>query len=239
MDGLVTSALRFNLDPPKDPADDPAKLAAIGNAVRARLVANKKARDLGGDKADLFAVPGFFTGKECARLVAVIDSKIGPSTLFEGTKVDGFRTSSTHHFASGDAATVKLERRIDRLLGIDHRFAEVTQGQRYLAGQQFKHHFDYFFVSEDYWQQERRRGGQRSWTAMLFLNEPDDGGATDWPELGLSVKPETGMLLAWNNMDRNGRPNRNTLHSGTPVISGRKYVVTQWYRQEEWSLSLR
>jgi prolyl 4-hydroxylase len=232
-------SLSYGLAPKVDPQADPAVLAGIGNKVRRQLAANSAAIDRGGGKADLFVLPGFLSRRECKRLVRVIERRIGPSPLFHGTEVDGFRTSSTHYFERDDAETLELEQRIDSLLGIDHRFAEVTQGQRYLAGQQFKHHYDYFSTDQAYWQQEKRRGGQRTWTAMVYLNEPEGGGATDFPELGLGVAPEAGTLLTWNNMDREGRPNPATLHAGTPVTAGVKYVITQWYRQDEWSLHLR
>ena len=74
---------------------------------------------------------------------------------------------------------------------------------------------------------------------MVYLNQPESGGATDFPGLHLAVAPETGTLLTWNNMDREGRPNPATLHAGTPVETGSKFVITQWYRQDEWSLYLR
>lgn len=220
-----------------DPKADAAKMAMVGAQVRARLHAMEEAEDLGGERADLFRIPGFLSQEECARICRVIDRKIGPSTLFEGTQIEGFRTSSTHYFDRLDPETCKLEEKIDAVLGLDHRFAETTQGQRYEVGQQFKHHYDYFFESESYWQTERRRGGQRTWTAMVFLNEPEQGGETDFKELGLSVPPETGTLLTWNNMDRDGRKNPNTFHAGTPVIEGKKYVITQWYRQDPWDIA--
>jgi len=239
MSGLVTSSLNSLGGAAVDPQSDPRILAQIGDAVRSRLAAHDGAEDRGEGKADLFVLPGFLSRRECKRLVRVIERKIGPSELFRGTEIDGFRTSSTHFFDRGDPETLALESRIDGLLGLDHSFAEVTQGQRYLAGQQFKHHYDYFTITESYWAQEKRRGGQRSWTAMVYLNEPDGGGATDFPELGLSVAPGAGTLLTWNNMDRAGLPNPATLHAGMPVQRGSKYVITQWYRQEEWSTYLR
>jgi len=239
MSGFLTSSPSIGRGAALDPQADPKILARVGDAVRSRLAAHDGAEDRGGGKADLFVVPGFLSRRECKRLVRVIERKIGPSELFRGTEIDGFRTSSTHFFDRGDPETLDLESRIDGLLGLDHRFAEVTQGQRYLAAQQFKHHYDYFTITESYWAQEKRRGGQRSWTAMVYLNEPEGGGATDFPELGLSVAPEAGTLLTWNNMDREGRPNPATLHAGTPVERGSKYVITQWYRQDEWSTYLR
>ncbi len=231
--------LLFTRNPLEDPAANPAKLAATGEAVRKRLNGMAGIVSLGGDRVDLFTIPRFLDGAECARLIEVIESKLRPSTLFKGTEIDGFRTSSTHHFDQDDPEVVALQRKISDTLGLDFIHAEVMQGQRYLPGQQYKHHFDYFLPRQEYWKRERRRGGQRTWTAMLCLNEPEAGGTTDFAKLGVSIAPKTGTLVAWNNMDRSGRPNPMTLHAGMPVEAGSKYVITQWFRQEEWSLHLR
>jgi prolyl 4-hydroxylase len=39
---------------------------------------------------------------------------------------------------------------------------------------------------------------------MIYLNRPEDGGATRFKTIGKTVQPETGKLLAWNNL-RDGR----------------------------------
>jgi prolyl 4-hydroxylase len=66
--------------------------------------------------------------------------------------------------------------------------------------------------------EEMRNGGQRSWTAMAYLNTVEEGGSTDFPKVNLSIPPQPGALLIWNNMDRDGRPNPKSLHAGRPVI---------------------
>ena len=38
-------------------------------------------------------------------------------------------------------------------------------------------------------------------------------------------------MLAWCNLDGQGRPNYATLHSGMKVYRGTKYVITKWYRE--------
>jgi prolyl 4-hydroxylase len=223
----------------RDPMADPATLAAIGDAVRERLRANPQARECGGTSADLFLLPGFLTAQQCKRLIRVIESRIQPSTLFSERQTPRGRTSSTHYFADEAPETVALGRRIDAALGIERSHAETIQGQRYRVGEEYSHHRDYFREERPHWQQERRRGGQRSWTAMIYLNVVEAGGETEFPDLGLTVTPEPGLLLAWNNMDRHGRPNRRTRHAALPVRAGEKYVITQWYRMDEWSRHYR
>lgn len=206
------------------------------------MLADPRAEPRGGYKADLFTVPGFLTPRECRGLIAAIDSEICPSTLFHdgGGKrgAPDLRTSSTHYFGDNVPAH-RLGERIDALLGLDRAHAEPMQGQRYRAGEQYRHHSDHFHPERDHWRRERLRGGQRTWTAMVYLNAVERGGATDFPRLGLAIQPEPGLLVAWNNMDRSGRPNRAMLHAGTPVAEGEKYVLTQWYRLETWASPVR
>ena len=45
---------------------------------------------------------------------------------------------------------------------------------------------------------------------------------------------ERGKLLVWNNNSPDGRPNEATMHAGTPVIKGTKYIITKWYRSRKW-----
>lgn len=69
---------------------------------------------------------------------------------------------------------------------------------------------------------------------MIFLNEPEEGGTTEFPHLGLGIRPQAGMMLMWNNVNLDGTLNYKTLHTGTPVIKGVKHVITKWYRQNDW-----
>ncbi|MEZ5680623.1 MAG: 2OG-Fe(II) oxygenase [Erythrobacter sp.] len=219
-----------------DEKADPAKLARIGNEVRARLEADPRAEARGGDKADLFLVPDLLGPKECARLIRIIESRITRSPLFSDRVAPAGRTSSTHYFRDELPETRSLAAKIDDVLGIERRHAETIQGQRYLEGQEYRHHCDFFREDKPHWPGERPRGGQRTWTAMVYLNDVDEGGETEFPALDLRIRPQAGMMIAWNNMTRRGRPNRATRHAALPVVAGKKYVVTQWFRQDDWSL---
>jgi len=213
---------------------DPTKLAYLGMMVRQRLAATPGVERVDVADADLYIVPGFLARADCRGIVDVINSRAVPSTLYRGVEREGFRTSFTHHFDRDDPLVIDVELYISDLLGIDINYSEPMQGQRYQAGQQFKHHHDYFHIGEGYWREEAERGGQRTWTAMISLNEPKEGGETDFPLLGIALRQQAGTLILWDNMDRNGRPNHKTLHAGLPVRRGIKHVITKWYRLEPW-----
>ena len=217
-----------------DPNNDPAKLARIGAHVTKRLNANPLVQQVEHADAQLYLYQGFLSIADCKTLVAKIDADAVPSTLYKGTEQAGFRTSYSCHLNRWDAFIARIEARMSDVLGIDNSFAETMQGQRYTVGQEFKSHHDFFHPSQSYWLQEGPAGGQRSWTAMIFLNEPEEGGATEFPHLGLGIRPQTGMMLMWNNVNLDGSLNYKTLHTGTPVTKGVKHVITKWYRQNDW-----
>jgi prolyl 4-hydroxylase len=215
-----------------EPMADPQKLAWFGEVVRRKLIAHPAVEQLPVHGADIFRVDGFLKRRDCRALVQAINRKAVPSTLFQGSEREGFRTSFTHHFASDDPLPLSCEQYIADLMGLDLSYSERMQGQRYTAGQEFKHHFDYLATTSTYWRGEAQRGGQRTWTAMVCLSPPSEGGETDFPHLGLRIRLATGSLLIWNNMTPDGRPNPRTLHAGLPVKRGVKHVITKWFRQE-------
>ena len=66
---------------------------------------------------------------------------------------------------------------------------------------------------------------------MFFtqLTDVPAGGATVFPFLGLSVRPQKGMALLWYNLRPNGSPDPLTLHSACPVLIGNKWSEYSLY----------
>jgi prolyl 4-hydroxylase len=213
---------------------DKAALAAMGAAVLKRIEANSDFYRLPAEKADIFALGGFMSESECARMRGLIDQVAKPSQAFSISYSSAFRTSYSGDVDPWDPFVRKIQRRFDDLLGIPGEYGETIQGQRYLPGQEFRSHCDWFHTEADYWDKEAARGGQRSWTAMVFLNDVEEGGMTDFKALGFSIQPTTGVLLTWNNANPKGEVNKWTLHAATPVVKGSKYIITKWYRTRKW-----
>lgn len=173
----------------------------------------------------------FLSPDECSALCRQIDASNYPSALYEKEKYEGVRTSYSCNLDVYDPLVAEIDTRIANLLGIDRSWGEPLQGQRYETGQQFKEHADFFYVDQPYWAEYEPHGGQRTWTAMIYLNVPERGGATGFKFLDLQVAPMLGRLLIWNNMAIDGSPNPWTLHEGQAVEAGTKYIVTKWYRE--------
>ena len=155
---------------------------------------------------ELFIVRDFLDPPMCAAMIDRIDASRRPSTIADDTGIANFRTSETCDLNSSDSAVAEVERKIADLLGLPLDRGEPLQGQRYAPGQEFRPHTDTFNPGGYDFFLHTDRGGQRSWTAMIYLNEPEDGGATRFKTIGKTVQPETGKLLTWNNLLPDGQP---------------------------------
>lgn len=185
---------------------------------------------------DMFILRDFLDERECAAFIGMIDANRKPSRLMSDKADPTYRTSETCNLDPKDALVQHLEGKFTAVLGMNSKYSEYVQGQRYAVGQQFKPHHDYLDTSEEYWFKQEKVGGQRTWTAMVFLNVPEKGGETYFPKVDLKIPPRRGSLVTWNNLDAGGEPNRATIHQGMPVLAGLKYIITKWYRERPWGL---
>lgn len=208
--------------------------ARIAREVTAKLEAHPGIKRAKVETAQLYTYPEFLSDAECDALVALIDKSARPSTLLAAHEDPEFRTSSSTDLDRWSDLVWQIDDRIAHLLGLPPENAETLQGQRYAPGQQFRAHCDYFHEGAEYWEKMLEFGGQRTWTAMAYLNDVEEGGATWFPRAGVRFKPKKGLLLIWNNMMEDGTPNYDTLHEGMRVLEGTKYVVTKWFRENAW-----
>jgi prolyl 4-hydroxylase len=186
-------------------------------------------------KLDLFIVREFLDPDTCTALIERIDARRRPSEIADDIGVAAYRTSETCDLDWRDPVVAEVDRRIASLLGLDLGASEPLQGQRYAPGQEFKPHTDTFEPGGYDYYVHTADTGQRTWTAMVYLNRPEDGGATRFKAIGKTIQPETGKLVAWNNLDADGQPNPTSMHQGMKVRRGTKYVITKWFRERSGS----
>ena len=202
-----------------------------GARVSERLSADPAVTAVPIEGVQVFYRADFLSPVQCDRLITLIDGHRRPSTLLAASDDPHFRTSESCDMDRWAPDVRPTDEAIAALLGLDPVHGETMQGQRYAPGQQFRAHTDWFHAGAPYWADMQRTGGQRTWTAMIYLNDVEEGGATWFPQAGIRVAPKRGLLLTWNNMKPDGSPNELTLHEGMPVIAGVKYVVITWFRE--------
>ena len=214
-------------------------LPSLGNgldaiAVTDRILSHGQVQKIPGGKLTLFVRRAFLSPALCAELVARIDAVRRPSTLADANGDTAYRTSETGDLAADDLVVRETEACIAALTGLDGLYGEPLQGQRYAVGQEFKGHTDYFEPGGLDFDRYCGVAGNRTWTVMVYLNEPEAGGATRFKAIDKIIQPETGKLVCWNNRRPDGTLNPATLHQGMKVRSGVKYVITKWFRERPW-----
>lgn len=180
---------------------------------------------------------GFLSDEECDELAAAASPRMTRSETVVnatgGSEVHGSRTSRGMFFGRGETPLCdRIERRIAALLHWPVVNGEGLQVLHYAPGAEYKPHYDYFDPAQPGMATVLKRGGQRVGTLVMYLNTPERGGATVFPDVALEVAPIKGNAVFFS-YDR-AHPSTRTLHGGAPVVEGEKWVATKWLREGEF-----
>lgn len=179
-----------------------------------------------------FATP--FTKEELDKVIATYDKELPPLRTL-GEHKDDYRTGQgTWIRHKNDPIIERLKLLVGGVTGLPVENQESPHFIKYSVGGHYKHHFDYFQPNTDYYDEHIKRGGQRVFSSILYLNDNFEGGETDFPKHNLVVKPVTGKLFTWRNMTVDGQLDPNSNHAGLDVKSGIKYIVIIWTRQQKF-----
>lgn len=200
-------------------------------SVESHFIANAERVD--NPNAEIYVVEDFLNSEECDKLVRAVRDDLEPSTTVAGPGAETGRTSSTCYFRYVPLAD-EVRTRLCKAIGINPSFAEPLQGQLYQPGQEYKAHYDWFEPGTELFATHASddRGGQRTWTALVYLNDVEEGGGTEFVRLGRTITPKRGRLVVWNNLYPSGKPNPDVLHWAQPMVSGEKVVITLWFRSK-------
>jgi prolyl 4-hydroxylase len=178
------------------------------------------------------------SAEECEALIEAAKPHLKRSLTVEtqtgGEALNEARTSDGMFFRRGQNEIVsRIEARIARLLDWPVEYGEGLQVLHYRPGAEYRPHYDYFNPDEAGTPTILKRGGQRVGTLVMYLNEPECGGGTTFPDVGLEVAPQRGNAVFFS-YDK-PHPATKTLHGGAPVIEGEKWVATKWLREREFT----
>lgn len=174
---------------------------------------------------------------ECDALIAAARPRMARSltvaTKTGGEEINDDRTSDGMFFQRGETALIqRIEERIARLLRWPIENGEGLQVLHYRPGAEYKPHYDYFDPAEPGTPTIVQRGGQRVGTLVMYLNTPEKGGGTTFPDVHLEVAPQRGNAVFFSY--ERPHPSTRTLHGGAPVMVGEKWIATKWLREREF-----
>jgi len=129
-----------------------------------------------------------------------------------------------------DDAVQLVHERIAMVTGIPANYSEDFQILKYEPGQFYRQHHDYIEHQMD------RRCGPRILTFFLYLSDVDEGGATNFPKLKISVSPKVGRALLWPSvLDSHPKEkDHRTDHEAQDVIVGTKYGANAWIHLHDY-----
>jgi hypothetical protein len=76
-------------------------------------------------------------------------------------------------------------------------------------------------------------GGQRTITVLIYLNDVQQGGATHFPRLNMSIQPRQGMALVFFPATIHGVLDNLALHAALPAVDT-KFISQIWIRQSSY-----
>ncbi|KAK6172121.1 hypothetical protein SNE40_018070 [Patella caerulea] len=160
--------------------------------------------------------------------------KVTPNDFIEGTTCvnasfslklkkwfNGNWSYSTAFYPGESPFSTVLENRIHKAMGLPPSHGGKFQLTSYPVGKAYKTHTDCIVGGTD------KR--DRMASVLVYLNDVADGGKTEFPDLGIWVKPRKGRALLWNNMDKAGKCEPESRHEASVVKSGQKYILIRWY----------
>lgn len=221
----------FTLPPPGAAAGTPRQLA-LEEALQPPV-----ARSL-CERPRIAVIDRLFSADECRLLMASAQPFLRDSQTIDPATGQplaiAIRTSSDAQIdpVLESSALRVAQLRMAAAAGIDLPHAEHLTILRYAPGQEYRPHRDYLpsaAIARDH-----PHAGDRARTICVYLNTVAAGGTTTFPVPGLRIDPIPGRAVIFDNLTSDGRPDPDSLHAGTPVEAGEKWLATLWIRQSRY-----
>lgn len=119
--------------------------------------------------------------------------------------------------------------KISELVDIPLSNSESLQIINYQVNERYRPHYDAWEDNEEF----NISKGQRLFTCIIYLNDVEEGGETEFPKLNLKIFPKKGRITIFSNTYKNTqRLHDLTLHGGNDVIKGEKWACNLWFRSK-------
>lgn len=185
----------------------------------------------------IFTIPRFLSPGICDWLIERARPNLQRVQTFNpgtgGPQVVEARNHSCFGFnvARSDVVIAIVRARMAQVTGHSVYGFEDTSVLHYSPGEQFAAHYDFIEPNTPGALRDIASTGQRAVSFLAYLNDGYEGGETSFPQLGRSYEGAKGDALFYDNVvPADGSPDRRTLHTGTMLRRGQKWLLSQWIR---------
>lgn len=178
-------------------------------------------------------IDDFASAEECAHMIELARGDMGNASIVnsQGESVESNlrRTADVGWVYTDQTAMVRsMVKRAATAAEMPAKNCERIQVVHYEAGGKYTPHLDTY--KPDPTNAHYRMAGQRLKTGLLYLYEPGKGGSTSFPKAKAKVKPKVGRLVLFDLVEPGtAEPDLKSVHAGTPVWSGDKWVCNFWF----------
>jgi prolyl 4-hydroxylase len=186
------------------------------------------------NKIIIHNIENFITEEERSKILEEANKDFVEATVLGDN--NGYRVAQgtwLHSYKNQIVATLK--EKISKIINVPVENFEQLHVVKYEIGGEYKVHHDYFHANTDSFEENMKRGGQRTHSALIYLNDDFEGGETDFPKIPYKAIPKKNKLIIWKNVDENNKVEYNSLHAGLPVTNGTKYIAIFWVREEKFT----
>lgn len=178
----------------------------------------------------------FISEDECHYIINAATPLFSESKLVSGG-TENVRKSETAWLPKNDHIVEKIIRKTCELTNIPFEHAEKLQVVKYQPGGFYSAHYDASCDDKKECVEFEKNGGQRVVTLIIYLNDNYEGGHTEFPNLNKQYKMKMGGALLFYSLEKNGNKcHPLSLHSGTPVQRGEKYIANVWLREKPYQV---
>lgn len=190
-------------------------------------------------KPDIVVLDNMLTTKECDYIISLSHGRLEPSKVFDvktgNKKLSDVRSSSSCSLLREESKIItRIENRIAKLLSIPSTNGECLAVTHYQMGDEYYAHHDFFPPEKPDYDLHVQKGGQRTCTMIMFLNDVEEGGELIFPEIGFSCLPKKGGAVYFSYHNQKSQLDCATLHASARIIHGEKWVATKWFREKEY-----
>ena len=178
-------------------------------------------------------IKNIITKDEAQELIDRARPNLGEATLIASEKKQyDHRNNKVAWLDKDYIISKKIINKISKIVNLPSKNFEKVQICNYQPGQFFKHHQDQCNKNNESCINDLKRGGQRLFNCLLYLNNNFQGGETDFSVLKKKYKLPIGDGILWAMTNKAGNQvHPKGEHAGLPIISGEKWIANVWVRK--------